>query len=347
MLHNRGDLETASEGIAPGALLSSLQSGKISMTRSSKPVKYNRKSKYLSSLRGYFAVAIILIQNVVDLTETNTQIAPRNIPFERFLGVTRRAARDQQEIKRTITHQGPFKLSPTRIRLSNDESYSLFRKFKGSSEPATRKMINEQIVRRRNLTPAYEFTHLVSGTDNQVKVSEFERQISLTLDAGAANTNRGEESSTATKLDRGARNNLPKPQMSSLSGKSKHRGILSRAVRGNANKAGKSKRDNQDSNDEDQAQESDEEDGIGEMIGKGDHSDDYEIETPTQDDSEPSGRRSASFNLETVDDDNAIARADTLRGTSASPIYPPGDLDILYSDALLVYVKDFNQFIRH
>lgn len=28
-----------------------------------------------------------------------------------------------------------------------------------------------------------------------------------------------------------------------------------------------------------------------------------------------------------------------------SPVYPPGDLDRLYSDALLVYVKDFNQFI--
>lgn len=29
-----------------------------------------------------------------------------------------------------------------------------------------------------------------------------------------------------------------------------------------------------------------------------------------------------------------------------APIYPPGDLDRLYSDALLVYVKDFNQFIE-
>lgn len=37
----------------------------------------------------------------------------------------------------------------------------------------------------------------------------------------------------------------------------------------------------------------------------------------------------------------------SLKRTSKmlTPIYPPGDLDRLYSDALLVYVKDFNQFI--
>lgn len=30
----------------------------------------------------------------------------------------------------------------------------------------------------------------------------------------------------------------------------------------------------------------------------------------------------------------------------AAPVYPPGDANLLYSDALLVYVKDFNQFIK-
>lgn len=34
------------------------------------------------------------------------------------------------------------------------------------------------------------------------------------------------------------------------------------------------------------------------------------------------------------------------RKLAVSQVYPPGDLDRLYSDALLVYVKDFNQYIK-
>lgn len=34
------------------------------------------------------------------------------------------------------------------------------------------------------------------------------------------------------------------------------------------------------------------------------------------------------------------------RAAARPPVYPPGDLDRLYSDALLVYVKDFNQYIQ-
>lgn len=48
------------------------------------------------------------------------------------------------------------------------------------------------------------------------------------------------------------------------------------------------------------------------------------------------------INLEVFDGSQAKTES---RSWPESPIYPPGDLDRLYSDALLVYVKDFNQYI--
>lgn len=54
-----------------------------------------------------------------------------------------------------------------------------------------------------------------------------------------------------------------------------------------------------------------------------------------------------SVNLKMANDNNVEERSDKPRRVkSYSPVYPPGDLDILYSDALLVYVKDFNNFIK-
>lgn len=47
-----------------------------------------------------------------------------------------------------------------------------------------------------------------------------------------------------------------------------------------------------------------------------------------------------------VFDSKQARRAESRRKLQVSPVYPPGDLDRLYSDALLVYIKDFNQFIK-
>lgn len=54
------------------------------------------------------------------------------------------------------------------------------------------------------------------------------------------------------------------------------------------------------------------------------------------------------INFKVFDSKQALASAAENRRSRlhVSPIYPPGDLDRLYSDALLVYIKDFNQYIK-
>lgn len=69
-----------------------------------------------------------------------------------------------------------------------------------------------------------------------------------------------------------------------------------------------------------------------------------------QDEAEPaenssSERDPVSQNHSVLDSDDAMERAES-RKLEVSQVYPPGDLDRLYSDALLVYVKDFNQYIK-
>lgn len=61
-----------------------------------------------------------------------------------------------------------------------------------------------------------------------------------------------------------------------------------------------------------------------------------------QEDSESELSDQNQINFDVLE--NSPAQAE-LRSWSESPIYPPGDLDRLYSDALLIYVKDFNQYI--
>ena len=50
-------------------------------------------------------------------------------------------------------------------------------------------------------------------------------------------------------------------------------------------------------------------------------------------------------NYQVLDDDRVLERAES-RKLNLSPVYPPGNPEVLYSDALLVYVKDFNQFVQ-
>lgn len=70
-----------------------------------------------------------------------------------------------------------------------------------------------------------------------------------------------------------------------------------------------------------------------------------ERDTEAEVDDNPEEEEQSSVNLNVVNDNNIEERSDRLKKASYSPVYPPGDLDILYSDALLVYVKDFNHFI--
>jgi hypothetical protein len=75
----------------------------------------------------------------------------------------------------------------------------------------------------------------------------------------------------------------------------------------------------------------------------------YEIQVgDAQSDENPpsNGEQQTSVNLEVLDDNNVEEQVDPVEKVKYSPVYPPGDLDILYSDALLVYVKDFNRSFK-
>ena len=73
-------------------------------------------------------------------------------------------------------------------------------------------------------------------------------------------------------------------------------------------------------------------------------SNDLQVDSDSEDN--PGADERMSVSLKMVNDETADERSDSSIEANYSPVYPPGDIDILYSDALLVYVKDFNHFIN-
>lgn len=97
--------------------------------------------------------------------------------------------------------------------------------------------------------------------------------------------------------------------------------------------------------DEDDYEDEDEENGVDQENEPETNTADQNDESDKSDnDDEPQTPPQQAVNFKSANNSLKLKRVDSK--LERPPIYPPGDADKLYADALLVYVKDFNQYIE-
>lgn len=204
-------------------------------------------------------------------------------------------------------HQN-LKLSHTRIKFSPEKRSQFSSSSKPSSSFRTRSLGHEALA-QSHMTPAYEFWPDSRG-HNHVRSVRIENakphenvRYSLT---NISNSNRS--------FSKVIRNDLPRPLVADQSRK---RTMI-------ALRPSRETRKDEDDQDQDQDQYQDDEEAATDEVDNQDSYENINVSPP-------------------VDDTNVVAQTKALRRVSRSPVYPPGDLDLLYSDALLVFVKDFNK----
>lgn len=296
-------------------------------------------------------ISIIIIQDIVHLTEVRT--LQQDIDSNYQLGHRRLA--DELKIKNNI------KISPTRIRLqSNDQIYGRlsnrrleYETDRSTNSKATTKAPSNQhghLGSKRKLlysSPAYELWPNVAG--NQVVIAaerRFEKQANQKWMHINDKANRehidDDEPNQASR-----RNLLPRP-MDQMDPSHVHRRSYNLKSLLKELKASPIYRNNHRSRrtlnqisvgsqvDSDDGGTPSAEPGVDER----DKNDDI-----VQDDEDSRVTEENQINYKVLDDDQVLEKAETARKMTLSPVYPPGDPELLYSDALLVYVKDFNQYI--
>lgn len=317
-------------------------------------------------------ILIISIQSFFNLTETHTQ---RETIEQDFSLDTYRPELGHPRIKQIGNHQ--LRISPTKIKFSTRSDISgnkiahVERSARGPDriEGSPIDFSNVKSNRRPQMAPAYELW-LNSNFSRQNPVLMKRNQMTPRII--------GVDRSFSSKLrikDRitdGMQKSLD-PMINSeadrrgaLPGKMTYRRDLSAASEGISRSVGTkidTNSNNQVDNSEDldevaskDESESDQQDDptatsdMNENQAANDSADEDEFE---QENKSAGGgiNQGAAFadrvNLNTAVrlDPSGMVRAESRKLTE-SPVYPPGDLERLYSDALLVYVKDFNQYIK-
>lgn len=280
-----------------------------------------------------FVVIILTIHNVVNLSETDTQLMMTDsiIP-ESQLSISPTIRLMNNNIQQDAIRR--FKLSPTRIRISsnNNNANKIYNqretitsdnremtaidvaKLTATNQQSKLNPVIDLTNLKRNfqdqMAPAYELWPDVNREDNLVK---FKR---LTVFKGSSL--------------------LPSPLRTPQSSR---RSIRVRSVSAsredNVNTRGNSTGDDYDQSDDSAEPDSNDEQD-GDQVERSDDDGSNVVENAREGDV----KYKTSY-MEPVLESKAEPRK-----LSKSPVYPPGDVDILYSDALLVYVKDFNQFIK-
>ena len=328
-------------------------------------------------------ILLISLQNAIDLTETNTQsnsILALRLPVDIRASRMKRAeiiiGRSNRADKGDEVLTTRLKVSPTRIRFSNVKSILNNRIYvqdtgRSSREPdekadTTVSFSNLKSRTAGQMAPAYELWPDLQGNKNQVTLGEnkipkkHERNF-----MSSPNDENGRNLSGQFKLN-SMRNLLPKPVAGNfLFGSSQRRHVRIRSVSSprlaesdngvTKAQAGKVEPEVGDGEGEEEVEE------VADQTGaEGPNSDgsltSNEVDSSSARDSEADssadedkpqqgGSNVPNINFKLPDKEQNVAVAES-KESSKSPVYPPGDLDRLYSDALLIYVKDFNQYIR-
>lgn len=323
---------------------------------------------HLSIFRRVLVVFVVTMHNIVDLTETNTQdssslgsiFSPEQFQISPFIQL--------MDNDHTRNSKQKFKISPTRIKFSNARESIAAIDIPTSLDRLSRDpnrilhplvgSSNFKSNEREQMAPAYELWPDLNGDENLVKLNQ-QRAFGLNHQNDVENSNLNsyepaERMSIApnTRPFNSIRDVIPKPVKMAPS-EVAYRSIKIRSLSDGLSHNDKQNKSRYNKEDDDYEPTTDEEvsnNGEDQSLMPNEANDN---ETNEQD-NEPDvdiGRRSdndvnrSHINFKTFGDEHAIEKAESRKLTH-SPIYPPGDLDILYSDALLVYVKDFNQYIK-
>ena len=337
------------------------------------------KRKYKNSIgklsRYCIPLAVIMLQSTINLTESNTeqmsalhhQSDLTHESSSHQLGPLKDANADSSSMSR---HHQVLKVSPTRIRLFNyRNSYSQFvsgsERLSRNPDKQSAKLVANQSSKQvlfngLRQPPAYGLWPQELDPMNQVLINRGATIVPLEHEIKQADSiliRQGGQTNLST------RNNLPRPMRADFPSETVYKAVLVRSVGSGRNlsenwstrhltkrsrKRTKFKRDGsvQSEDDENSRETKDRPDVEGDIETSGADLIEADEKNERQDDDDEVTTKQAapSINFETLDDTNVESKLIPTR--SLSPVYPPGDLDLLYSDALLVYVKDFNQFIR-
>lgn len=308
-------------------------------------------------------VIALIFQNLINITETNTQSTANsnsNLLLRKSKFITHLQPTNDNDGIRMVEISGAqrkeetkykFKVSPTRIRFANARS-----KTQTQDTSKRDKMLSDQLIgfshlrskqTRQMARPAYELwldmntgSNLVNPGNSKILDKKVNLDYPSSVEA-IEPTSILSNSSHRLNLNN-MRNLLPKPVML-MSSNSDNRIVKIRSIHDSQIDEADDPKGRSESNED---EESSDETGNKEANLEQDSA--LVDEPDINNDLSKSFSKSANhhhINFKTSDSDAAIERAESRR-LRASIVYPPGDLDRLYSDALLVYVKDFNQYIK-
>lgn len=326
-------------------------------------------STTFGSLQGHKPILIILflcLQNIISQTETNTRSVtniseyPTKLPnnfrilneAESIVKMTR-ATKPQEEFNK-------YKVSPTRIRFSS-ANYSINRNAKSNQENESRGQTrypglvvnsaavdfsNKRSKSNKQMAPAYELWPDTSDNANHVlrHGRKFQNNIGPIPYSRLADyhDNRGQilANATANLNLNSLRGLLPKP-LPLVESSANNRVIRVRSTQTQIEDEPDSSRDEGELADENMEERSD-------MNVDRDNSEDKDSLSSQFNDGRTYTQSSnhKQINFKVFDSQQASNNLLRRRRLKESQIYPPGDPERLYADALLVYVKDFNQYIR-
>lgn len=325
-------------------------------------------------------ILVQIFQNFVNLTETNTENQLQSNPMyysERFKipsdsNWTNNFEYEPARINSRTT-KFKYKVSPTRIKFtSSSNKIKTNNKISKENSRLSRDYDNLQLnsivsfthlkpKHSKQMAPAYELWPNLIGNLNQI-VKDNKPISSLNADCSSnqqktyekSNSNLDFNSNTNKSFEKLSylRSLLPKPVTMLPSGTNKRsfkvRSTVERAIQKvilNKNLNDDEEDNTDQSNDNNNIEESDENSSLmsdpESTITKLSQTNRF-----TDDDKFIDSNKQILVNFKLIDNKQAMIRAESRKKLSQSPVYPPGDLERLYSDALLVYVKDFNQYIK-
>lgn len=323
-------------------------------------------SRYLGLKRSSPGLNLLIIflvaQILVGRTELDAQTSKRDLdrkqisPFDVSHLI---ADLPKVTIHRKSDQQFKLKLSPTKIKFlccrEKLSGESLRSSAAGSSlrlpQESTVNFTYLKSVNPRRFEPAYEiwFSGASSASINQSPVSDH---------MGVLQSNKVKPVSERLKTTRvvnhrldlnSVRNLLPKP-VNLVTSQSRLSGVRTRSVQQDQNEpeydgATSESDESEYTEQNDPSQPTSNTESMGDaskLTSVGDVVEYRNDSSSPQKESENDTSDQDQINFDVLEDGQVRAES---KSWPESPVYPPGDLDRLYSDALLVYVKDFNQYI--
>lgn len=306
----------------------------------------------VNNLLNKVLISVCLLSSI-NLTEINTQdqFVPKSMLFlEKFKFSAEANNVSRNQTSKSSTNK--TKISPTRIIINNVNLHNYNRSNNDAgrkSRADTDNILMNSIVSFSHLkpklvkqmAPAYELWPNLNDNINVISSLKKSKSESCSLPSEKTTS----DTDNLPPLHGNLRNLLPKPVTILPSATIKRivtvRSVMpDKKVDHNTETTKQTSNKHEDEDETDDAQESEEG-----TVSNEPESLSQRLEARTDDETYVEDTAGNPINFKAFEDGRVMERAESQK-LSYSPVYPPGDLERLYSDALLVYVKDFNQYIK-